>query len=92
MEAAFSDPRIRRAEGPGADPQEPPADDATGDGGAAQGAGAGASGLRVQPAGGDAVFGGRRVSSITIQKILNDNGLGTRQDRWLALERNLPTE
>ena len=30
---------------------------------------------------------GRRVSSITIQKILNDNGLGTRQDRWLALEK-----
>ena len=29
---------------------------------------------------------GRRVSSTTIQKILNDNGLGTRQDRWLALE------
>lgn len=30
---------------------------------------------------------GRRVSSITIQKILNDNGLGTRQERWLALEK-----
>jgi len=30
---------------------------------------------------------GRRVSSITIQKILNDNGLGTRVDRWLALEK-----
>ena len=29
---------------------------------------------------------GRRVSSITIQKILNDNGLRTRQDRWLGLE------
>ena len=29
---------------------------------------------------------GIRVSSITIQKILNDNGLGTRVDRWLALE------
>ena len=29
---------------------------------------------------------GWRVSSITIQKILNDNGLGTRQDGWLALE------
>jgi transposase InsO family protein len=29
---------------------------------------------------------GRRVSSITIQKHLNDNGLGTRIDRWLALE------
>ncbi|BAQ71307.1 integrase, catalytic region [Rhodovulum sulfidophilum] len=29
---------------------------------------------------------GVRVSSITIQKILNKNGLGTRYDRWLALE------
>jgi Transposase and inactivated derivatives len=29
---------------------------------------------------------GIRVSSITIQKILNDSGLGTRHDRWLALE------
>ena len=29
---------------------------------------------------------GVRVSAITIQKILNDNGLGTRIDRWLALE------
>jgi transposase InsO family protein len=29
---------------------------------------------------------GRRVSAITIQKILNENGLGTRIDRWLALE------
>jgi hypothetical protein len=29
---------------------------------------------------------GRRVSAITIQKILNDHGLGTRIDRWLALE------
>ena len=29
---------------------------------------------------------GIRVSSITIQKILNENGLGTRIDRWLALE------
>ena len=26
------------------------------------------------------------VSSVTIQKILNDAGLGTRYDRWLALE------
>ncbi len=26
------------------------------------------------------------VSSVTIQKILNDAGLGTRHDRWLALE------
>ena len=29
----------------------------------------------------------RRVSAITVQKILNDRGLGTRHDRWLALER-----
>ncbi len=29
---------------------------------------------------------GVRVSAITIQKILNDHGLGTRIDRWLALE------
>ena len=28
---------------------------------------------------------GRRVSSITIQKILDDNGLGRRHDCWLAL-------
>lgn len=27
------------------------------------------------------------MSSITIQNILNDNGLGNRQDRWLALEK-----
>ena len=32
-------------------------------------------------------FEGERVSSITIQKIVNDNGLGTRQDRWLELEK-----
>ena len=30
---------------------------------------------------------GTRVSSITIQKILNDSGLGTKPDRWLALEK-----
>ncbi len=30
---------------------------------------------------------GRRVSAITVQKILNDNGLGTRHECWLALER-----
>lgn len=29
---------------------------------------------------------GIRVSAITIQKILNDSSLGTRYDRWLALE------
>ena len=31
--------------------------------------------------------GGAAVSAITIQKILNDKGLGTRDERWLALER-----
>jgi transposase len=30
---------------------------------------------------------GRRVSAITVQKILHDEGLGTRHERWLALER-----
>lgn len=30
---------------------------------------------------------GKRVSAITIQKILNEHGLGTKYDRWLALER-----
>jgi transposase InsO family protein len=30
---------------------------------------------------------GRRVSAITVQKILGDKGLGTRHERWLALER-----
>ena len=30
---------------------------------------------------------GRRVSAITIQRILNDKGLGTRHERWLALEQ-----
>lgn len=30
---------------------------------------------------------GRRVSAITVQKILNDHGLGSRYDRWLALEQ-----
>ena len=30
---------------------------------------------------------GVRVSSITIQKILNENGLGTKVERWLALEQ-----
>ena len=27
---------------------------------------------------------GKRVSAITVQKILNDKGLGTRHERWLA--------
>lgn len=30
---------------------------------------------------------GRRVSAITIQRILNDQNLGSRHERWLALER-----
>ena len=30
---------------------------------------------------------GRRVSAITIQRILNDKNLGSRHERWLALER-----
>ena len=29
---------------------------------------------------------GTRVWAITIQKILNDNGLGTKVERWLTLE------
>jgi transposase InsO family protein len=29
---------------------------------------------------------GKRVSAITIQKILNDDGLGTKYERWLKLE------
>ena len=29
---------------------------------------------------------GRRVSAITIQKLLNERGLGSREQRWLALE------
>ena len=32
---------------------------------------------------------GRRVSALTIQKILNDQGLGSRHQRWLALERQM---
>ena len=31
---------------------------------------------------------GKRVSAITIQKILNDASLGTKYDRWLALEES----
>lgn len=33
---------------------------------------------------------GIRVSAITIQKILNENGLGTKIDRWLALDDSKP--
>ena len=77
---------FRRAHGSAANPQEPPPDDATGDAGTGQGVGVGASGLWVRL---EAMLSleGRRVSSITIQKILDDNGLGTRQDRWLGLEK-----
>lgn len=35
---------------------------------------------------------GRRVSSITIQKILNERELGTREQRWLALETKTASE
>ena len=35
---------------------------------------------------------GRRVSAITIQKILNDHDLGTREQRWLALETRTASE
>jgi transposase InsO family protein len=35
---------------------------------------------------------GRRVSAITIQKILNAKGLGSREQRWLALEAKTATE
>ena len=35
---------------------------------------------------------GRRVSAITVQKILNNQGLGTRHERWLALERKNAAE
>ncbi|MGA0560799.1 IS481 family transposase [Larkinella sp. VNQ87] len=35
---------------------------------------------------------GRRVSSITIQEILNRNALGNRYDRWLALEQQRAQE
>ena len=41
----------------------------------------------MQSAGGDPLAGRSRVSAITIQKILNDRGLGTRYERWLALEK-----
>jgi hypothetical protein len=30
---------------------------------------------------------GVRLSAITIQKLLNDHDLGSRYDRWLALEK-----
>ena len=35
---------------------------------------------------------GRRVSSITIQKLLNERELGTREQRWLALETKTARE
>ena len=31
-----------------------------------------------------------RLSAVTTQKVLTDNGLGTRIDRWLALETATP--
>lgn len=92
IEAVVPDARLRGAEGPAADPHEPPADRAAGDGGAHQGAGApglwlqsvrGMRRIRKQPGG---LFSrewlareGVRVSMITIQKILNESGgLGTK--------------
>jgi transposase InsO family protein len=35
---------------------------------------------------------GRRVSAITIQKLLNERALGTREQRWLALETKTASE
>ena len=35
---------------------------------------------------------GKRVSSVTIQEILNRNNLGSRYDRWLALEQKRAAE
>lgn len=85
MEAAVPDARLRRAEGPAADPQVASADDAGAGGRADQGPGAGASGLWLQPARGDA-GAGRHPRFGDHHPILNDNGLGTRVGRWLALE------
>ena len=36
--------------------------------------------------------GGVRLSSVTIQKLLNEAGLGTRLERWLALEKECHPE
>ena len=35
---------------------------------------------------------GRRLSSTAMQKILNENELGTRDDRWLALAKANPEQ
>ena len=35
---------------------------------------------------------GRRLSSTALQKILNENELGTRDDRWLALAKANPEQ
>ena len=35
---------------------------------------------------------GKRVSAITIQKLLNERALGTREQRWLALETKTASE
>jgi len=43
---------------------------------------------RKQPARGAAGIGGPAPVGITIQKILNDKGLGIRHERRLALERS----
>jgi hypothetical protein len=87
VEAAFPDARLRRSEGPAADPPQPSADDA------------GRDGTRIEelalahPAYGcnrlEALLAleGKRVSAITVQKILGDRGLGSRYDRWLAQRR-----
>jgi hypothetical protein len=66
--------RTRGAEGPAADPQEPPQTTPPETVGKIKAL------LALE---------GIRVSAITIQKILNDSGLGTRYDRWLALQADL---
>lgn len=89
---------LRGAEGPAADPQGPPSNDPAGDGRADQGAGARTSGLWLQPLRGDA---GARGRAVLLDHPPEDperppawrhrfepagDGLGTRYDRWLALE------
>jgi hypothetical protein len=54
VEAPVPDAGLRRAEGPAADPQEPPAANSAGDRREDQGAGPAASGLQLQPPRGDA--------------------------------------
>jgi transposase InsO family protein len=99
VEAAFPDAGLRGPEGPAADPQVAPADDAAGDGAADQGAGAGAPGRWLQPARGAA---GARGHPGFVDHHSEDperspawrhrfepagDGLGTRIERWLALEK-----